>query len=114
MAADADLLAEAAERLARTFALVPNEALLPDAEAPMEALRRYLSACIRTLLDQQPALLMSLLYRIDVAERDVKAALTQPDHRSIPDTLAELCIARQLQKLHFRRSWPPSPEDEAP
>lgn len=111
---DADLLAEATERLARTFELVPAEAS-PRASPtlPMEALRQYLTARIQAMLDRQPALLMSLLYRIDVAERAVKAALTQPDHRAIAATLADLCIERQLQKLRTRRAYPPAPDDEA-
>lgn len=99
-APSADLVPDAADALVRSFGGVPEG----DVPETLEALRRYLEGHVARLLDQNPALLMSILYRVDVAERDVQRALrTSPPDR-LPRDVADLLIERQLVKVRLRRA----------
>ena len=85
---------------------------LPEATASLtlDDVRRWVAGQIAHLLNRNPALLMSALYRIDVPERSVKQAFAQAPPESLPDVLADLAIQRQLEKLRYRRRYR-SPED---
>ncbi len=48
-------------------------------------------------------MLMHILYRVDVAERDVKRVFAESAPTDIPPRLADLLIERQLLKLKIRR-----------
>ena len=101
---EADLWPETLDALARQFGAAPP----PDSlQAPLtlDDVRRFLVPRITRLLDRNPSLLLSLLYRIDVAERDVKRALAQTQPGALPGALADLIIARQLQKVRTRRAY---------
>lgn len=99
MPKDPTLLPETLAALSHTFALsVP-----PSAD--LDAVRRFLVARVAELLDRNPAMLMSILYRVDVAERDVKRVLAEGSPEAIPGELADLLIERQLQKLYLRRKY---------
>ena len=94
---------DAVHALTRAFAPAhPGDDL--DAGEPMtlEDVRAYLIGHVTYLLDRNPALLMSILYRIDVAERDVKQAFGACTPHELPGRLADLLIERQLQKLRLR------------
>lgn len=102
---------------------MPDDALLPetlsvlraafgtDETAPVPAtltlddVRRFLVSRITPLLDRNPAHLMSLLYRIDVAEDRVQEVLASAPPEAIPGALADLIIDRQLQKVRLRRRY---------
>lgn len=87
-------------------ALLPAD-VLPAATpfVTLDALRAALAARIADLLNRQPDLLMSLLYRIDVAEAAVQAAFASTPPGHLPQALADLVIERQLQKLRWRRHY---------
>jgi hypothetical protein len=55
------------------------------------------------MLERRPEALMQLLYRIDVNEQKVKAAVAAIPGIDLPSTLTELIIERQLQKMLLRR-----------
>lgn len=93
-------LAPTAAALVRAFGGAPGEAAPPS----LEALRRYLTGHVARLLDRNPALLMSILYRVDVAERDVRHAFRTSPPDGLPADLADLLIARQIAKLRLRRA----------
>ena len=83
---------------------------LPAPAAPsLDALHRLLTHEITALLDRNPALLMHALYRVDVAERAVKQAFAETPAADLPARLADLLIARQLQKLDTRRRYGTAP-----
>lgn len=88
-------------------ALVLRDAFeLEVPEAPsLDDVRRLLAQRIGELLERQPSLLMSLLYRIDVAERDVQRVLSEAPVSAIPEQLADLIVARQLEKVETRRRY---------
>lgn len=71
----------------------------------LEDVRRFVSGRIAVLLDRNPGFLMSILYRIDVPEEQVRAAFRHERTEAIPDRLAELIVTRQLEKLETRRLY---------
>ena len=81
--------------------------LLPSAS--MEEVRTFLEGKLTALLSTNPILLMSLLYQIDVPEKEVKAAFLQAPSGELAGELADLIIERQLQKVRIRRSFQQRP-----
>lgn len=84
-------------------ALAPHFGESVEAPLTLEAVRAYLEGHVARLLDRNPALLMSILYRVDVAERDVQRVLrTSP---TVAADLADLLLERQLEKVRLRRAY---------
>ncbi|MDX1546093.1 MAG: hypothetical protein R3247_03850 [Rhodothermales bacterium] len=98
----AALLPDAARALAEAFG-----GPAPAAQATLADVRRYVEAHVARLLDANPALLMHVLYRVDVAERDVRRVFDEAPPGEIARRLADLLVARQLVKLETRRRYPP-------
>ena len=71
-----------------------------DAPSDAEAMRAWLRARIAAMLDGDRARLMAVLYRIDVRERDVAAALAASDPAS---ALADAVLER-VAETHARRA----------
>ena len=71
----------------------------------LDEVKQFVRANVVRLLDQNPGMLMSILYRIDVPESQVQDVLKWVGHDQIPDRLTELIIERQLQKVHLRRKY---------
>jgi hypothetical protein len=63
-------------------------------------------------LEQQPDYLMSLLYRLDVLEPKIRAAMhpgaPEPAHRG----LARLVLERQLRRMATKRNIKPKPLED--
>lgn len=97
--AAASLPLDAATALTTAFGL-PE-----DATRSLDALRRFLTEKIVELLDRNPAWLMHVLYRVDVAEPRVKAVFAEAAPDEIAPRLADLLIERQLQKIELRRRY---------
>lgn len=74
-----------------------------SATPTLEDVHRFVAAHVARLLDQNPAMLMSILYRIDVPEHSVQAVMRHARHEAIPEELAKLIVARQLEKMEMRR-----------
>ena len=105
MEPDDDLTQEALQAFATSFGVTP-EALPAHQSGPtLEDVRRFLIPKITALLDRNPEMLMHILYRIDVAERDVKHVFAESAPKDIPAHLADLLIERQLLKLKIRREY---------
>lgn len=78
----------------------------PEAlEGPsLEALIHALAARVAYMLDKEPELLFSTLYRLDVLEHNINDVLhsgTEPPAYG----LARLIVERQKQKLKTRGTW---------
>ena len=99
---ESSLLPEAVAALAAAFA---TEATLAERRPTLEDVRRYVEAHVAALLDRNPALLMHVLYRVDVAEGDVQRVFSEAPPSTVAEQLADLLIERQLQKLHTRRRY---------
>ncbi|MGI9174212.1 MAG: hypothetical protein ACR2GR_02680 [Rhodothermales bacterium] len=97
---------EAFAVLSQAFSLDAPAARLPASQRPsLEDVRHFLIERIGRLLSEQPALLMSLLYRIDVDEADVRRTLAESPPSRLPADLADLVIERQLAKVRMRHRY---------
>jgi hypothetical protein len=67
-----------------------------------QQLHERLTALIVYLLLHKMELLLQVLYRVDVFERDTKAAFAQNDPKLIAPELAKLIIDRELKKAETR------------
>jgi hypothetical protein len=57
--------------------------------------------------------LLAILYRIDVRERDTKAAFAQSDPKQIAPVLADAIIARELEKVKSRLRYKQTPPPDS-
>ncbi|HET6569807.1 MAG TPA: hypothetical protein VFG50_17710 [Rhodothermales bacterium] len=106
MSTDAEIQSEALVLLSRQFGPEPDDEERPSAaRLSMEEVRRYVVQQVSRLLNENPALLMSILYRVDVAETDVQNVLAYTRPSDIPAELADLLIHRQIQKIKIRRTY---------
>lgn len=74
---------------------------LDDGDGDASALRAWLAPRIAAMLDGDRARLMAILYRVDVRERDVMAALSAPDPAG---ALADAIVARAMDAQRTRRA----------
>ena len=102
---DNDLTKEALQAFANSFGITPEEVPAQAGGPTLEDVRRFLIPKITALLDRNPEMLMHILYRIDVAERDVKRVFAESSPQNTPVHLADLLIERQLLKLKTRRQY---------
>ncbi len=105
MDADHTLTVEALQAFAHSFGVAPEAALEQADTLTLDDVRHFLIPKITALLDRNPALLMHILYRVDVAERDVKRIFAESSPTDISPHLANLLIERQLLKLQIRRKY---------
>lgn len=105
MDADPPFTAEALQAFSHAFSVAPDAALEQADPVTLDDVRRFLIPKIADLLDRNPALLLHILYRVDVAERDVKRVFAEASPSDLPPHLADLLIERQLLKLKTRRAY---------
>lgn len=70
---------------------------------PYEKLKEQLTERLVFMLHYEMEKLMGILYRIDVREKDVKAAFDQNNPKLIAPLLAIAIIERELEKAKSRR-----------
>jgi len=61
------------------------------------------------LLDTQPELLMSYLYRLDVLEKDLKRVLDTSANRDIINEFADLIWKRQKLRMELKEKYKQGP-----
>ena len=83
---------------------VSDESLVRQSDI-LENLRVTLVNDVEHLLVDRRELLLSMLYRIDVDESSVIAAMSQPNSRAIAEKLADLILDRQIMKVRSRRAY---------
>lgn len=103
-------LPDALNALARSFG-ADQEPAAPDSRPTMEEVHSFVSTHVARLLDQNPGMLMSILYRIDVPERNVRHVLESAPPSVIVDRLTALIIERQLEKVRLRRRFREQEDD---
>ena len=84
--------------------LLPPDAFgaVPEAaRADAAALRAWLVPRVAAMLASDRARLLAILYRVDVRERDLNAALAAPD---VPAALADALVARMVETQRTRRA----------
>lgn len=71
----------------------------------LNELKKRLSEELVYMLHHEMEKLMNLLYRIDVREKDTKAAFAQSDPKLIAPKLAQAIIQRELEKAQSRKEY---------
>lgn len=94
------LMQDAANRLGAYF----DEESLTHYQTKDEYLKQLTAAIVFLLLHDMEKLL-NILYRIDVFERDTKAAFAQNNPQLIAPMLAELVLQREMQKAETRLAY---------
>ena len=93
------------QQLVKWFEEADDDIEVPSGTPTLEEVRQFVKTNVERLLDQNPGMLMSILYRIDVPESQVQDVLRRVGHGEIPDRLTDLIVERQLQKVHLRRKY---------
>lgn len=70
----------------------------------LDDVHAFVAVRVAHLLQTNRAYLLHVLYRVDVAEADVRRAFETTPPGDLPRALAALLVERQLQKLQRRRS----------
>ena len=71
----------------------------------LEEIKEKLSAHINHLINHDFQQLVMLLYRIDVSENKLRNLLKENQNEDAGNTIAELIIERQLQKIKTRKEF---------
>jgi hypothetical protein len=79
-----------------------DTAMLSEQQIRYEELRSFLSEKIDHLLKNNKPLLYASLYRIDVAEKDVRKAMGEKDSALL---LAELILRKLNDKIYWRNLY---------
>nr|MBS0036738.1 hypothetical protein [Saprospiraceae bacterium] len=77
-----------------------------------EQILKVLSESIAAMLESQPDLLLSSLYRMDVSEKKVSMVLESHSEEDIPYGLARLVLERQRTALNTRLKFPQKKIDD--
>lgn len=66
---------------------------------------------VRELLDQDPNLLFSYLYRLDVLEDKINFVLKEQKQVPADEGLAQLILERQKQRVELKKKFNQKPKD---
>ena len=78
---------------------------LPEENDPWAVLRSILAEKIRYWIEKDPDKLKYVLYRIDVNEQKVMHVLAHGELTEAIDTIAQMIIERQLEKVETRKKY---------
>jgi len=71
-----------------------------------------LAVRIAEMLQHSPDSLMSMLYRLDISEKKLKAAL-HPETKELPEyALAKLIVERQSERMQTRQKYSSPPKSD--
>lgn len=97
---------EKMEAILWSYEIVTSDKLIPVEEQSYEELERELASYLNNLLISDFNKLISILYRIDIAQEKAMAALAEnAEKETAGETLARLIIERQLEKVITRRKY---------
>ena len=86
------------------FDITLRDVSLENLKGPaLEDLIHALAERVAYMLDKEPELLFSTLYRLDVLEEKINAVLHSSDDPA--HGLARLIVERQMEKLKTRGGW---------
>lgn len=106
MSEDNIMVTEIAKFIAKDFQLAGSDSLIPVNEVEnIIRFKEYLTGRLTFLLENKYDTLMNILYRIDVNEEKLAKLFSETNRDSIPETLSELIIERQLQKVKMRQQY---------
>lgn len=97
-------VAEVTGIIARDFNQLSTKFEVEQFES-LAQLKEELTSKIAEWMDGRFDLLLSTLYRIDIAEKNIENLFSRDNREYIPSALAELIIQRQLLKINLRRKY---------
>ena len=90
----------------KDFLSSDNNSLIPSTDfASLEEFRKYLTEKLKFLLDEKFDTLVNILYRIDINEKKLSRLFSGNNRDSIPASLADIIIERQLEKQRLRKLY---------
>jgi hypothetical protein len=99
-------VAEVTKFVEKDFLISDNKSLIPSEDlVSLEEFRKYLTEKLKFLLDNKFDMLVNILYKIDISEKKLSQLFSGKNRDSIPATLADLIIERQLQKIKLRKMY---------
>lgn len=97
---------EKMEALLWSYEIVTSDRLIPVEDQSYEELKEKLASYLNHLMTTDFNKLVSILYRIDIAQEKAMSALAENDQiETVGETLARLIIHRQLEKIETRRKY---------
>ncbi len=100
------LLPEILSKSAKDFSTKKIE--ISNEETALESydsLKAYLTQKVAELMDNDFERFLNSLYRIDINERKIKEVLVDKNILSIPEKIADLIIARQIERIKYQRMY---------
>lgn len=90
----------------KDFMLADNTSLIPSTDLEsLKEFRQYLIEKLKFLLDEKFDTLVNILYRIDISEKKLSYLFSGTNRDSIPASLADMIIERQLEKIRLRKLY---------
>jgi len=90
----------------KDFLISDNNSLIPSTDLfSLEEYKKYLTEKLKILLDEKFDTLVNILYRIDISEKKLSRLFSGNNRDSIPASLANMIIDRQLEKLRLRKLY---------
>ncbi|HEY6626933.1 MAG TPA: hypothetical protein VIZ21_08250 [Ignavibacteriaceae bacterium] len=90
----------------KDFLMADSTSLIPSTDlASLEEYKKYLTKKLKFLLDEKFDTLVNILYRIDISEKKLSQLFSGNNRDSIPASLADMIIDRQLEKLRLRKLY---------
>jgi hypothetical protein len=90
----------------KDFLIADSTSLIPSTDlTSLEEYKKYLAEKLKFLLDEKFDTLVNILYRIDISEKKLSQLFSGNSRDSIPASLADMIIDRQLEKLRLRKLY---------
>ena len=106
MKEDKKQVVEIVKFVEKDFLMADSTSLIPSTDlASLEEFRKHLTEKLKFLLDEKFDTLVNILYRIDISEKKLSQLFSGNNRDSIPASLAEMIIERQLEKLRLRKLY---------
>jgi len=70
-----------------------------------EEFKKVFTEKVKFLLETRFDQLINLLYMIDIEDRKIEELFLKKDKENIPESLVNLIIERQLQKIYYRKIY---------
>jgi len=106
MTEDKQQVVEIVRFVEKDFLISNNNSLIPSTDlASLEEFRKYLTEKLKILLDEKFDTLVNILYRIDISEKKLSQLFSGKSRDSIPTSLADMIIDRQLEKIRLRKLY---------
>lgn len=101
---DLEVIRETAEQIVKDFNIKGFEIIFSGiVQNAFDELKSQITPMIIKLFNEDRASFQSLLYRIDISEKDYQKTLAQVQPKAFEEELSELIIRREFQKVITRK-----------